>query len=67
MSVVKTYIISACGIISKLSICTASNSVMLGLPNKFFGPAKLGRGTSRENHWVFPTHEISRDFFVEDL
>ena len=54
------------GIISKLFIYIASNSVMLGLPNnKFFGPAKPGRGTYRENHLFSPPMKF-RDIFVED-
>ena len=58
------YYFNMYGMISKLFICIASNSVMLGLPNnKFFGPAKLGRGTSRENHWFSPPMK-SREIFL---
>ena len=56
------YNFSMHGIISKLSICIASNCVMLGLPNKSFGPSKLGRGTSRENHWFSPPMKFREIF-----
>ena len=52
------------GMLGFLCICIASNCVMLGLPNnKFFGPAKLGRGTSRENHLFSPPMKF-RDIFL---